>query len=337
MKKITFAVPSYNSAPFLHYALDSLIPAGDQIEVLVIDDGSRDATLDVAKDYERRYPDIFRAVHEENGGHGEAINTALKLATGRYFKVLDSDDWVSKEALEKLLSFLDAHPDEADLILMDYQYWRGHEEKTTRIRFGRYLKEETVTTFDHFSHLRVQDNLTLHSTLYKTEVLRQAGLNLPKHMSYEDNLMVYTPLPFVHSLVYLPYDLYQYQIGRAGQSMERETLLRKWKDYVILGKKIFALYDIMPYRKTNKGLYRVMKHHLVMNCMFVPLFCQLKDTDESRAALKDFYAFCKEQNPKQYKMIRKDIKVSALSLPGKSGTSWVRFWYWLAHKVVKFN
>src|SRR5574344_802231 len=104
-KLITFVIPAFTSAPFLHYAVDSLTSFGNQIEVLIIDDGSKDDTGMIADDYARSYP-FVRAIHQPNGGHGEGINHGLREATGLYFKGLDSDDWVDENALRKLLDHI---------------------------------------------------------------------------------------------------------------------------------------------------------------------------------------------------------------------------------------
>jgi len=337
-KLITFCVPSYNSAPYLHYALDSLIVGGEDIEVLIIDDGSTDTTLQIAKDYENRYPYIFKAIHEENRGHGGAINNALSQAKGVYFKVLDSDDWVNEQALVNMLDFIKSNKDETDLFLTDYVYFQGRENKGKTIRFNRYIKPNIITSFNNVKTFNIRDNITLHSATYKTSVLKESKVILPMHMSYEDNYFVYAPLHLVNKVTYLGNaPLYQYLIGRPGQSMENNTMIRKWKDFVDCGKLIFSSCDIMPYYKKNFGLYRILKHQLVINIAFVPLFIQLNGSKEAKEALKDFWVYCKSINPKQYHMVKKNYKVFSLSLPGKPGERTVKFWYWAAHKVIKFN
>ena len=106
MKLLTFAIPCYNSQDYMENCIKSLLPGGDDVEILIIDDGSKDSTGDIADAYEKKYPGIIRAIHQVNGGHGEAVNAGIRNATGLYFKVVDSDDWVKEDAylaiLEKL-------------------------------------------------------------------------------------------------------------------------------------------------------------------------------------------------------------------------------------------
>ena len=106
MKLLSIAIPSYNSQDYLSHAVESLLPGGDQVEILIVDDGSTDKTAEMADAYERRYPGIVRAIHKENGGHGDAVMTGLRNASGLYFKVVDSDDWADSEAYPKVLEAL---------------------------------------------------------------------------------------------------------------------------------------------------------------------------------------------------------------------------------------
>ena len=106
MKLLTFAIPSYNSQDYMEHCILSLLPGGDDVEILIVDDGSKDRTAEIADEYERKYPGIVRAIHQENGGHGEAVNAGIRNATGLFFKVVDSDDWVDYEAYMKILKKL---------------------------------------------------------------------------------------------------------------------------------------------------------------------------------------------------------------------------------------
>ena len=98
MKYITFAIPCYNSQDYMERCINSLVKGGEDVEVLVIDDGSMDSTGEIADAYERKYPGIVKAIHQENGGHGAGVNKGLELARGQYYKVVDSDDWLEESA-----------------------------------------------------------------------------------------------------------------------------------------------------------------------------------------------------------------------------------------------
>lgn len=99
-KLISFAVPSYNSQAYLNKCIDSLLVGGDDVEIIIVNDGSKDNTAAIADEYAAKYPDIVKAVHKPNGGHGSGVNAGLKIATGIYYKVVDSDDWLIPKRLK---------------------------------------------------------------------------------------------------------------------------------------------------------------------------------------------------------------------------------------------
>ena len=92
MKLLSFAIPCYNSESYMRNCIESILPGGEDVEIIIVDDGSKDKTAEIADEYQKKYPTIVKAIHQENGGHGEAVNTGIKNATGLYFKVVDSDD-----------------------------------------------------------------------------------------------------------------------------------------------------------------------------------------------------------------------------------------------------
>ena len=103
MKYISFAIPCYNSEAYMEKAINSILVGGEDVEIIVVNDGSKDGTQEIAERYQGKYPTIVKAVAKPNGGHGDAVNCGLEHATGKYFKVVDSDDWVDEEALLKVL------------------------------------------------------------------------------------------------------------------------------------------------------------------------------------------------------------------------------------------
>ena len=118
MKLLSIAIPCYNSQDYMEKCIESLLVGGEEVEILVVDDGSSDRTAEIADAYAAKYPTIVKAIHQENGGHGEAVNAGIRNATGLYFKVVDSDDWVNKEAYIRILETL-------------YELLRGPQEKAS--------------------------------------------------------------------------------------------------------------------------------------------------------------------------------------------------------------
>lgn len=185
MKVLSIIVPAYNSQEYLDQVMQSLLVEQEQVEILIIDDGSTDNTGDLADDYERKYPTCVRAIHQKNGGHGEAVNTGILYATGRYLKVVDSDDWVDKEAYHKIINQLNQFTEEKeiDLLISNYVYEKqgAKRKKSRKIHFGTPTKrglrmEECLIlkgaiSFDALGYLSYTVNQGLWPSLAKTYLL----------------------------------------------------------------------------------------------------------------------------------------------------------------------
>ena len=151
MKYITFAIPCYNSEEYMEHAINSILPAGEDVEILVVNDGSKDQTAEIGKRYEAMYPGIVRVIDKENGGHGDAVNAGLSQASGVYFKVVDSDDWVDEEALMKILNKVKEFvrtESVVDMIISNYVYEKVGMEHKKVIHYRNVLPQNEVFRWD---------------------------------------------------------------------------------------------------------------------------------------------------------------------------------------------
>ena len=142
MKLITFAIPCYNSEKYMNKCIDSLLVCKDDIEIIIVDDGSKDKTAKIADDYQKKYPETIKAIHKENGGHGSGVNKGLEYATGLYFKVVDSDDWVNEEALTEVLKTIKNLKKNKKLVDMSMKKKEKEKKLLDTIRF--YLKIKSL-------------------------------------------------------------------------------------------------------------------------------------------------------------------------------------------------
>ena len=231
MKLLTIAVPSYNSEAYLETCLGSLLAVGgDAVEILVVDDGSKDQTAAIADRYAQEYPGRVVAIHQENGGHGEAVNAGLRHATGLYFKVVDSDDWLDPGAFAQVCDLLRSFADDpapVDLLVTNFVFEKVGVRHKKVMDYRRVLPMGRRFTWSEARPFRLGQYLMMHSLLYRTQVLRDSGLVLPKHTFYCDNLFVFIPLDFVHSLYYADVDFYRYFIGRVDQSVNETVMLKR--------------------------------------------------------------------------------------------------------------
>ena len=212
-KLITFAVPCYNSAAYMRHCIETLLSAGEQAEIILVDDGStRDDTPAICDEYAAKYPTIVKAIHQENGGHGEGVNQGIRNATGLYYKVVDSDDWLDEAALRTVLAKLNtltARGTAPDLMICNYVYEHVEDNTSHTVRYTNVFPQNRLFSWTHVGHFRPDQNLLMHSVMYRTQVLRDCGMVLPKHTFYVDNIFVYQPLPFVKSMYYMDLDLYR--------------------------------------------------------------------------------------------------------------------------------
>ena len=245
-KLITFAVPCYNSAAYMRHCIETLLSAGEQAEIILVDDGStKDDTPAICDEYAAKYPTIVKAIHQENGGHGEGVNQGIRNATGLYYKVVDSDDWLDTEALKKVLARLAALVERhtaPDLMICNYVYEHVEDGTSHTVRYTNVFPQNRLFSWMHVGHFRPDQNLLMHSVMYRTQVLRQCGMVLPKHTFYVDNIFVYQPLPYVKSMYYMDLDLYRYFIGRADQSVNENVMVKRVDQQLRVTKHMIGLY-----------------------------------------------------------------------------------------------
>lgn len=236
-KILTISVAAYNVEKYLRHTLDSLIvdEISEDIEVIVVDDGGQDGSYEIAKEYERKYPDTFRAVHKENGGYGSTVNYSIKHAQGKYFKLLDGDDWYDKEGLVKLVNTLKNI--DVDAVFTQFIIEKQGKE-IPAIKFS----EQIVNRIIGIEEFRFNAAVPMHSITYKTNILRESNIKLPEHMLYTDNIYIAEPFIYVRDVYCENYSVYYYRVGVDGQSVNKKSLIKhinESKDISILLTKFY--------------------------------------------------------------------------------------------------
>ena len=228
MKLLSFTVPCYNSAAYMEKCVESLLKGGEDVEILIVDDGSTDETAQIADRYGEEYPSIVRVIHKENGGHGSAVNVGIENAQGLFFKVVDSDDWVKEEAYVQILDVLKnlaGGEKMLDMLVSNFVYEKIGENRHKVMRYKHALPVDEMFTWEDVRHFHKGQYILMHSVIFRTKLLRECGLKLPEHTFYVDNLFVFEPLPFVKNMYYLDVNFYRYFIGRVDQSVNEEIMI----------------------------------------------------------------------------------------------------------------
>ena len=338
-KLITFAVPCYNSAAYMRHCIETLLSAGEQAEIILVDDGSvKDDTPAICDEYAAKYPTIVKAIHQENGGHGEGVNQGIRNATGLYYKVVDSDDWLDTDALKKVLERLTtlvARGTAPDLMICNYVYEHVEDGTSHTVRYTNVFPQNRLFDWVHVRHFRPDQNLLMHSVIYRTALLNKCGLNLPKHTFYVDNIFVFQPLPYVKTMYYLDVNFYRYFIGRSDQSVNEQVMIGRIDQQIRVTKLMMGYYDVTKLQ--NKKLRRYMTRYLEIMMVVSSILAIRSGTDENMAKKKELWEYVKKTNPRLYIRLRFGFLGQGMNLPGKGGRQISIAGYKIAQKFFGFN
>ncbi len=224
-KLLTVSIAAYNVEQYLSQALDScLLPEYlDKLEVIIVNDGSKDRTPQIAQAYCKKYPNTFRLISKENGGYGSTVNISMREARGKFFRLLDGDDWFESNGLATVLSVLENSS--SDLVITPiYRVHEGSGEKSLRFGswkpcVGKTLSVEEITR-------DCDCILGMWHITVRTALLREHSFSLPEHRLYTDQLFVLHSMAYANELTFLSEPLYCYRVGRDGQSVSKESRIK---------------------------------------------------------------------------------------------------------------
>ena len=308
----------------MHHALDTILEIKEDIELIIVNDGSTDDTLKIAKEYQKKYPKVIKVIDKENGGHGSGVNAGLGIASGKYFKVVDSDDWVDTSSLKKVVATLKKQ--DIDMLIVNYVYEKEGSPK--EMGYLNVFKENEIFTWQEVGHFKVSEYLLMHSVFYKTSLLKEIHLTLPEHTFYVDNIFVYYPLPFVKTMYYLNVPLYRYFIGRTDQSVNERVMIGRVDEQIKVTKMMIDFFD--PLTIEPKSLQKYLIHYLDIMMTISTILLKIANTKEANLKSKELWNYLKENNKSVYKKL-KIARLAKLprfiSVPG----------YKIARKIFKFN
>ena len=336
MKLLTITVPCYNSEAYMEKCVDSLLVGGDRVEIIIINDGSSDRTGEIADRYAEKYPNIVRVIHQENGGHGEGINQGLAHATGKYFKVVDSDDAMSEDFIKFLDNLEECEKNGGiDLMVTNYFYVHTDGIGDRSISYASVLPEGMIIGWGETKRFFLHQLLTIHSCTFRTELMRRASEPLPKHVFYEDNLMVYRVLQHVKRLYYMNSDLYRYWIGRPDQSVQEATMMKRYTHHLLVVERCFTAchFDEID----QPMLKKYLKHEMFVLFGIAILYTRMNKTKQVDADLREMWKRCMAYDEKWAKHFRYYTPLTFICIPGKFGQHFCSLINWIANKVVRFN
>lgn len=333
-KLLSIGVPSYNSQDFMHKCIDSLLTGGAEVEIIIVNDGSKDRTGEIADEYAARHPDIVRVVHQENGGYGAAVNAAMKAATGLFFKIVDSDDWVDSSALAKVLSTLKTLNDNGtlpDIFITNFIYDKVGARRKKVMRYHGALPEMMLLNWSDVGHLKKNQYILMHAITYRTEVLRDCGLALPHHTFYSDNLYVYIPMQYVKSLYYLDVDFYHYLIGREGQSVQEDIMISRIDQQLRVNKLMIDQSATVSI--SNKWQQRYLFSYLGIITLVSSILLVRGGEPEHYEKKEQLWSYIRSKDKSLYRRLRYSTFGILAHTPGQISVPL----YKAANKVFGFN
>ena len=338
MKLLTVTVPCYNSQDYMERCIDSLLLGGEDVEIIIVDDGSTDRTGEIADEYARKYPEIVRVIHQENGGHGAGLNAGINHATGLYFKVVDSDDWVEETAYRKVLSTLRSLCSGGcmlDMMISNFVYEKDGAKHKRIVKYTKVLPGNQLFGWAETKNFPIGKYILMHSVIYRTQLLRDCHLVLPKHTFYVDNLFVYIPLPYVKTMYYLNVNFYRYYIGREDQSVNESVMIRRIDQQLRVNKLMIDAYDLK--RMQDRHLRRYMLSYLEIITIISTVMLMKSGTKENLQKKRDLWAYVRSQDRWLFQRLRNHIMGQTIHLPGKGGRKISLAIYKISQKVIGFN
>lgn len=338
MKYISFAIPSYNSEDYMSHAIESILVGGDDVEIIIVNDGSKDRTSEIGHEYAAKYPDIVKVVDKPNGGHGDAVNYGLANSTGKYFKVVDSDDWVDEESLHKILELLhkfEEEDTEVDMLISNYVYEKVGATHKKVIHYRGVLPENEIFRWEDVGRFHIGQYILMHSVIYRTDMLKLSQITLPKHTFYVDNIYVYYPLPHVRKVYYLDVDFYRYYIGREDQSVNEKIMISRLDQQIFVTKTMIDMYQMKDIK--CKRLRSYMINYLAIMMTVSSILCIRSKKAENLEKKKELWDYLKEKDFKVYMKIRYGILGQTMNIPGKPGRKISSLVYTVARRIIGFN
>lgn len=335
---VSFLVPCYNSADYMSRCIDSLLVANRPCEIIIVNDGSSDNTLEIANDYAARYSNIV-VVDQENKGWGGGVNAGLEVARGLYFKVVDSDDWLEGSALHRVLYTLESLVNTGqapDLLITNYVYDHTVDQSTHEIAYRNYLPEGRIFSWAETRHATLDQRIMVHAAWYLTPLLRESGVKLPEGVAYMDSYFVLHPLPFTTRLYYLDVDAYHYMVGRADQSVNVEVVKAHIDDQLFATRVAVDDYDQAQLVEMEPKMADCRQRYIIAMFSVSTAHLFMIGTPEAIEKNRSLWAYLKEKDPTLYKGVCHSFAgwANRKTPLGRAGT---RVVYEVTRRIFKFS
>lgn len=293
MKILSFSVAAYNVERYIERTLESLISCKniDFLEIIVVNDGSKDNTKKIIEKYKDAYPSSIRFIDKENGGHGSTINAAINIATGKYFKVLDGDDWVNSENVDTLVDNL--LNEDTDLVLTNYT--KAYECHGNQFRYDKVNIENVPMQKTLVKNIQINTGISMHAIAIKTSILQENNVSLPEHCFYVDALYDTYSVAYSETVKFYDLNIYMYRLGRKDQSVSMDSAKKNISMYEKVLLLFFDFINKAPQNLIEEKKYLLCRRLLptAMTIVRVRLAQRNRNAFEK---LQNFYSLANKKN-----------------------------------------
>lgn len=298
-KLLTVVVPVYKVEKYINKCLDSLVVPDKQmerLEVLAVNDGTPDNSALMAKEYEKKYPQTFKVIDKENGGHGSAWNRGVAEATGKYIKFLDSDDWFDNDDFSKLINRLEECTADVVFCNLDKHYQKqGYVRhlKLSELNDGEIMR---IADYDWPNWHNDSKVFDFWYCTYRTSMIKSVHPLFLEKIFYDDAILFIAPMILGETFTYFDLNIYHYLLGREGQTMNMSSQIAHAKDYIKVCKSMIAFAEQHNYEEENKKKFVNMRINIYIRNTFIWLnYLPKSEIDE--AMERTWYPYVKEHFP----------------------------------------
>ncbi len=302
---LSVVVPSYNVEKYLDKCLTSFSDNrfDNRLEVIIANDGSSDRTQEIAEGYVERFPHIFKLINKENGGHGSAVNVGIDNATGKYFRIVDGDDWIHTENMVKLLDILEAST--SDMVVDEHREVHMVTGETQLFPLPQDLSTETQLNFtDICNDFEMGVYIMLHTLSFKTELLKKHAIHLQEHIFYVDIEYIIKATMEAKTIEFHNLEIYQYLIGNVNQSVSCQNYVKRFSHHSKVTRSLIT-YATQSNATGEMKKYLDRRINLLINTHMTIALIYNKNRKEGYIWAKDFRKFLKETNKNYYKITQK--------------------------------
>lgn len=287
-KILSISVAAYNVEKFIEKNLNSFIDSDvkNDIEVLVINDGSTDSTAKIVSEYEKKYPTVIKLINQDNAGPGSTINSGIKQATGKYFKMVDGDDWVDTKNLKEYINYLKEV--EVDLVVTNYKCVDNNTSEELECKIENVESKKELLFANHCRDL----SLAMHNVAYKTEILKKNNIKIDNGF-YTDVEFLLLPIQYVKTFAFIELNIYMYRVSLLTQSMNPKSMQKNIKMHDIVLKRLIDYYqDILNKEDIEWNVKNFIKKRIVdMTSTQLSVLLSFKPNKEYKKDIIDLFKY----------------------------------------------